>query len=405
MKSIVQVFSFDVLSKVLLGGTGILLIRLMSEVEYANYTLALSIVSLITGSWILSCNRVYIVGCQNSKIETSPSSFLGFQLYGISGLVVLSLPIKGFLEGIYWFIIALIIATCLSEFAKTVFQHQLQFFRFSMVELARTLIFIVSLLVLISFFRYDLKAGHVLLVQAAAMLCVFSGAFRKYFDLKSLLKIDESTRLALEMVKGEYKYVFGYFFVLAFFSQVNVFVLKTIAEDVELATYGSAFRYYSLLSLALGAVHTVLLPVVQRVQSIGDLENILYQHRRMLLLFIPVVLLGAWASQWIIPWIDRGKYPDAVMVFQILAISAIVSFAFSPHSNLVMRFEDFRFLFILINLGLLVNVGLCIWLVPRLGATGSAVATLIAFGSVNGSIFLRARKYRKSLASLTQGDS
>jgi O-antigen/teichoic acid export membrane protein len=405
MKSVVQVFSFDILSKVLLGVTGIILIRFMPEIEYARYTLALSLVSVVTQTLVSSFKRIYIVGYQRFKLENSPSLFLGLQLWGICLLVLMTLPFKDFAEGVYWFVVAAIIATCLSEFAKTVVQQQLKFLQFSIIEMARTLVFVLSLLCLIYFIRYELKAWQVLLVQAMAMFLVFSTVFSKYLDLKSLFKMGESVRFALELVKGEYKYVFGYFFVFAFFSQVDVFVLKALAGSVELATYGSAFRYYSLLLLALGAVHAVLLPVIQRIQSIDELESILAQHKRMLLVFVPLVLLGAWLSKWVIPWLDMGKYPNAAIVFQILAISAIVSFAFSPHSNLVMRFEDFRFLFISICMGLLVNVGLCVWLVPILGATGPAIATLITFGSVNVSIFLRSRKHRKSLASLQQGDS
>jgi O-antigen/teichoic acid export membrane protein len=392
-------------SKVLLGVAGVVLIRFMPEIEYASYTLAVSLIAVVTQTVVLSFKRIYIIGYERFKIASSPSSFLGFQLWCIFLIVLITLPFKDFTQEVYWFIVASVIATCLSEFSKTVVQQQLKFLQFSIIEIARTLVFVLSLLLLIYFIRYDLKAWQVLVVQATAMFVVFLVAFSRYLELSRLLKIEESIRLAVTLLKGEYKYVFGYFFIFAFFAQVDVFVLKALAGTVELATYGSAFRYYSLLLLALGAVHTVLLPVVQRVHSISELESILGQHRRMLLLFVPLVLFGAWISQWIIPWIDKGKYPDAVMVFQILAISAVISFAFSPHSNLLMRFEDFRFLFVSICFGLLVNVGLCVWLVPMLSATGPAIATVIAFGGVNGSIFLRARKHRKSLASLQQGDS
>jgi len=408
MKSVVQVFSVNLLSKLLLGVTGVLIIRFMPEIEYARYTLALSIVSVFSQVLVSSFKRIYIIGCQRFKVvkvKNYSSLFLGLQLWIIFVVVIITLPFKGFVSEIYWFVVGLIVATCISEFAKTVVQQQLNFFRFSVIEIARTLSFVFSFLYLLYFISYQLRSWQVLLIQTLAMLGVSFFAFSKNIDFNSFLKIRQSIRLALELVKGEYKYVFGYFFVFAFFSQVDVFILKAISESVELATYGSAFRYYNLLLLGLGSVHTVLLPVVQRVESIGDLKSILAQHKRMLLVFVPLVLLGAWLSKWIIPWIDMGKYPNAVIVFQILALSAIVSFAFSPHSNLLMRFEDFKFLFILITLGLLVNVGLCVLLVPIVGAIGSAISTLIAFGSVNISIFWRSRKYRDRLIALPQNYS
>ena len=48
---------------------------------------------------------------------------------------------------------------------------------------------------------------------------------------------------SIEIVRGEYRYLFGYFFLLAFFLQVDVFMLNVLSSRNEVATYGSAFRY------------------------------------------------------------------------------------------------------------------------------------------------------------------
>ncbi len=205
------------------------------------------------------------------------------------------------------------------------------------------------------------------------------------------MNVWEATRLAVAIIKAEYKYLFGYYAILAFFSQLDIFMLRIMTSDIELATYGSAFRYYSLLLLALGSVKVVFLPLIQGVTNANELKSIFHMHRKMLLVFGPVVLIGAWASQWIIPWIDMGKYPNAIPVFRILAVSAIISFAFSPYSTLILRFEEFKFLFLLISVTLLLNVGLNIILIEMLGAIGAAIATGIGFGFLNCSIFLRGR--------------
>ncbi|MEQ8971772.1 MAG: polysaccharide biosynthesis C-terminal domain-containing protein [Coleofasciculus sp. C1-SOL-03] len=405
VKITVQVFSFDILSKILLGGINILLIRFMADSEYAYYTLALSIITIFTRTLVSSFNRIYIVGCKRIKSVTTPSSFLGLQLYGVATLVFITFPFQSFVGEIYWFTVVSIVATCLSRFSQTIFQEHLKFLQLSIVELNRTLVFVFAIIVLIYFIRHELKAWQILLLQAIAAFVVFIFSCSKELNLKRMFNVKESVYLAREIVMGEYKYLFGYFLVIAVFSQVDVFVLRAIASDVELATYGSAFRYYSLLLLGLGAVHTVFLPVIQNVKSISELEIIFMKHKRMLLLFVPLVLFSAWISQWVIPWIDMGKYPNAVMVFQILAVSAIISFAFSPHVNIVMRFEDFRFLFILINFALLVNVVLTLGFIPKLGATGAALATLIAFGFVNSVIFLRSNKHKKLLLTAPPVDS
>lgn len=401
MRSFVQVFSFDLVAKLLLGLIGVSLIRFMAASEYASYTLALAIVAVVTQSLASTFNRLYIVGQKQLGSQGSPSSFLGLQLWLMLLLLVVTLPMLGVLGSVYWLIVLLALATCLSEFSKTYFQQQLKFLRFSMVELMRILVFGSAVIVLIGVLGDNLRAWQVLLVQSSAMLVVFVLVSIKHVDLGQLMKAKVAAQLATKLLGGPYNYLFGYFFVLAFFTQIDVFMLRALADDSALAAYGSAFRYYSLLSLALGAVHIVLLPVIQNLQSLAELKTILAYHKRMVLLFAPVVLMGAWAAQWVIPMIDLGKYPEAVLTFRILAISAIVSFAFSPYVNLVMRFEDFKFLFVLVILALLVDIGLNFVLVPVLGPVGTAIAALITFGIVNGAIFVRTKRYKNMFRSPT----
>ncbi len=373
-----------------------ILIRFMAEKEYALYTFALSIVMVCTQALTSSFNRIYIIGYENLRIK-DPSFFLGFQLLGISIVAALTIPLKNYVGGIYWLLVFLIISISLTEFAKTVFQKELRFIRFSLVELFRSLLFLIVVLFLVYIYQHNLKAWQVLIVQASAMLLTFIFALRNRLNIANIVKFQENIRIVSSVVTGSYKYLFGYFFLLAIFSQIDVFALKLLSNDKALASYGSAFRYYNLLLLSLGAIHSVLLPTIQHIKTSNEFADINKKLTKLLIVFAPATLIGAWASQWIIPLIDHGKYPDAVMVFRILSISAIISFAFSPHVNLVMRFEDFKFLFILIIAALISDIVINIVLVPHYHAVGSAIATFIAFGCVNGMIYLRARSKLKSL--------
>jgi O-antigen/teichoic acid export membrane protein len=297
---------------------------------------------------------------------------------------------------LYWLIVISIIAACFSDFGKTIFQQELAFFKFSIIEFSRTVCFGVSLVGIMYYLRYNLKAWHPIFLQAVSMFIVFFVALRRRFRVSGLFKVKDSLFLGSSILKGDYRYLFGYFVLVALFVQVDVFMLKAIGVEIDLATYGAAFRYYALVSLGLGAVHVVLLPLIQKVRSRGELEGIFARHLRMVLVFGVAVLFCAWVSKWIIPWVDKGKYPDAVLVFRILAISAIISFAFSPHANLIFRFEDFKFLFTLICISLALSVGLNYFFIPILGAIGSAIASLIAYCCINGTIYVRARKFRVS---------
>jgi O-antigen/teichoic acid export membrane protein len=392
MKSILQVFSFDLISKAMMGALGVIIIRFMQENEYADYTFALSLVFFITQILSMSFNRIYIVGFHKLDLNDS-LAFLGYQLVCIGLLICITAPFQHLMNGVYWFTVALVSATCLSEFSRTILQHELRFLRFSFVELFRSSLFFICVLFLISVVQYKMQAWQVLLCQAGAMFTSFLVFFRARIQIRGNLLVRRALDIALAVIAGKYRYLFGYFSLLALFSQLDVFMLKGLGSNFSLATYGSAFRYYSLLMLSLAAVHSVLLPSIQKVESIEDWDRIHAGLRRMLLVFVPLAFLGAWLSQWIIPWIDKGKYPDAVTVFRILAVSSVFSFAFSPHVNIVLRFEDFKFLFLVIIGGLLLAATLNLLLIPRYQAVGSAIATLVGFGFNNLLIFLRSRKY------------
>ena len=390
-EALVQVFSFDLASKVTLGVVGLVLIRYLPSTEYAAYTLALSLAAFVTQSLAATFNRLYILSDPHAGTPAEWSS-VTLQLLLIAGLVAAGQPLAGSLGGLYWLAALLAAASCVSEFAKTYYQRDLRFLRYSQIELYRSLLFFCGALALVYAQGSGTSAAAVLAVQAACLLAVSGWALGSRPAQWRATSPAEIARFAQGVVKGDYVWLFAYFFVLGIFTQADVFMLKIAGDDEMLATYGSAFRYYSLLSLALGAVHAVLLPMVQRSSSHRELQEILDRHRRIAAAFVVVVALAGWLGGWAIPWVDAGKYPGAVATFRVLCVSAVISFAFSPHVNLIMRFERFRFLLWLILAALALNVALNLVLIPAYGALGAALATAVSAATVTVSIYLESRK-------------
>ena len=282
---------------------------------------------------------------------------------------------------------------------KRFFQQNLQFIKFSLVEIARSGLFFLGICGLIFFFRSNMKAWQTLTVQCIAMLIIFFIVFRKWIDLRKLFNFTNIYQLSKQILNGPYRYLLGYFVVLALLSQIDVFILKFRSNEYQLATYGSALRYYTLLILALNAVHAVFLPVLQKIKTRNEMDTFFRKQQKLLLFFIPIVLLGAWLSQWLIPIIDMGKYPGAVMAFRILAVSSIISLTFSPHASLVIRFEDFKFLLFLSCTILPLAVLLSFLLITKYGATGAAISNLVDYGVLNIVNFCRARQQLKQFSN------
>ena len=382
MRHLFQVFSFDIVSKAMVGVLGILAIRYMSENEYATYVFALALSAVVAQTLSASFNRVYLLAYQSLGLSINAASFLGLQLIIIVMLGILGFPFFDRLSWVYFLTCALSIATCLTEYAKTFFQRELRFVRFSLVELLRSATFLIGSLVIIWAVGFGLSAWHLLLMQIASMLLVFWVSVGRSVTYTDVIRIRPAITMGKQILHGEFSYLFAYFFLLAIFSQIDMLMMKACASNVELATYGSAFRYYAVLSFALGSIHAVLLPVIERADK-TQLTDMLAKLRRLTFGFALLVMIIAFSASWFIPWIDLGRYPNAVNVFRVLCASAIISFACSPHVNIILRYRRFRFLLALISIALLLAIVLNIILIPSYGALGVALTTLITSATVN----------------------
>jgi O-antigen/teichoic acid export membrane protein len=397
--AVLRVFSFDVAAKVLLAGVTLALIRYMEPTEYAHYTLAVAAASFVTQALANTFNRIYIVGYERLGLQGSAAAFLGFQLLVVGLVAVAAMPWHGVLKGLYLPAAALALATCLSEFAKTAFQRELRFTRFAQVELARAALTLGGVAAVLAAAGTHARGWQVVLVQAAALAAVFAATTARHVSGRDVLHPGRAAAIAVSVLRTRYGYLFAYFALIAGLSQLDVFVLSAITTPFQVATYGAAFRYYSLLSLALASVHAVLLPLLQQVRTPGEEDAIMARQWRMLLVFAPVVVAGAVAATWLMPWLDGGRYPGSVPAFQLLAVSAVVSFAFSPHSNVLLRCEDFRYIFWVAAGGLVLHFVLLVAMVRTYGAVGAAAATLITFAIVNTCVVLRARGLRRRWAT------
>ena len=252
MRHLFQVFSFDIVSKAMVGVLGILAIRYMSENEYATYVFALALSAVVAQTLSASFNRVYLLAYQSLGLSINAASFLGLQLIIIVMLGILGFPFFDRLSWVYFLTCALSIATCLTEYAKTFFQRELRFVRFSLVELLRSATFLIGSLVIIWAVGFGLSAWHLLLMQIASMLLVFWVSVCRSVTYTDVIRIRPAITMGKQILHGEFSYLFAYFFLLAIFSQIDMLMMKACASNVELATYGSAFRYYAVLSFALG---------------------------------------------------------------------------------------------------------------------------------------------------------
>ena len=390
MRQILQVFSCDVVSKVGLAAAGLLLIRWMLAGDFAQYIFVMAVANVATQTTCAVVNRVYLLAASPTDRKHACALFV-IQICLCVLIATIVVIVVDWKFSRCWVVLPVAVSICTSEFAKTIYQRQLAFGRFSIVELARTVLFLGGITITACFFPKHLDYVSVLAMQSASQLLSGSIALRTALDLKALADFNAIRDAWQSLANGACRYLTAYFVVLATLSNLPVLVLRTVAVDVEQAAFGSAFRYAALLQLALGAVHTVMLPTLQHASSVHEISAILRRQQRFVPLFAAVVVGIAAFSSLLLPWVDRGQYPSAVPIFQILCVSTIIGFACSPFVNVLFKLNDFAFCCWIVFAGFAITVAALFALVSRMGGVGAAWGTTLGFSFINLAIMLRSR--------------
>ena len=390
MRAVLQVFGFELVSKVLVGVVGIALIRLMQPAEYARLTFALACATFASQALTFAFNRIYVV----SEVEASQARIDGMvsaQVLAVASLGLVLLPAVVPLGTLYIPVVLLVLGSAIADFTKTMYQRDQRFLRFSMVELGRSLLYLSGIVAVYLLFGGTLHARWVLAAQIGAMLTAALVAWRLERRPAPRLSLASGGTVLREMVTGASRFLLLYFVLLSLFGQLEVLLLERLAPPLALASYGAAVRYYGLLSLALGAVHTVLLPLVHEARLSGRLDEVLREQRRLLLAVIPILVVAAVVAGWALPWVDGGKYPESVLVFRILTLSALFSFVLSPYSNVLISAGRYRTLCARVLVATLVGGAVSVVAIPRVGAVGAALGQTAGFLVFNVLIFTAAQ--------------
>ena len=97
LKSLFQIISLDMISKLIFGAISICIIRFMPISEFALYAVAIAAINIISSSVSSIFNRIYIVGDIDSSIPKS--SFFTYQALITTLIFFLIYPFKNIFEG------------------------------------------------------------------------------------------------------------------------------------------------------------------------------------------------------------------------------------------------------------------------------------------------------------------
>ena len=392
MNIVIKVFSADIIAKIITTFTTIILIRYMSDYDYATYTVFVAIANIYNQIAISSFGKMYIVDYKFFYEKEYTLLLMEVALSVLVGYIFLF--IQPVTKSNYLLLFFLMVSTCIFGYVRVIYQQQCKFKLYTIVEMLRVLSFFVLIVGCYEIINVDLMATHVLSFQIVSLLIpvVFiNEAWSKINIVKKL----EFKSIFRYLLQKEQWCLLIYSSLMAVLLQIDVLALKTWGTNYNVSTYASAFKYYGMMLLLLNTVNSVLLPKISSEDNYIKI-NKMYKQQDILSVFLLVGIIAAIViAPYVLPIIDGGKYPEAIDVFRILCVSAFISFWGSPYNNILIKEKKFLGLCVRFIFSIMVAVVGNYFMIPMFDVDGTAIITLVSYGIVNLSSRVQAKKIIK----------
>ena len=277
----------------------------------------------------------------------------------------------------------------LSNFLQSILQAQGNFRRLAWARIIPNLVKALALVVLALSGKKDLSyLFFAFLVSPSLSIFVMLPAL----DLK-IFRFETHSRAEFLRLFDFSKWIFFSAVAVSCISQLDLFMLRSLAPDQEVVRYLGGQRLASILPLLISSLVTILLPKISSYRHKSELRFYL----KKVFLFSPIIfvliLSFSFLAPWVIPLALGAKYQSSVGIFQaycwVYALDTVVTLASLVfyNLNLVSWFSGLN----IVQLAL--NYGLNLLLIPRFGAMGACFsAGLIRLAGIPMLLYLASRE-------------
>jgi O-antigen/teichoic acid export membrane protein len=167
---------------------------------------------------------------------------------------------------------------------------------------------------------------------------------------------------------------------------LDVILLAALRGPTEAGVYSAAIRYLALGSLALNAAILVVAPQASALFARGDIRRVADVYKTstlwLCLLSLPIVSVTAVYSGTLMGAFGHG-FAKGAPALTILSAAMAVSILCGPVNTVLLMGGGSLLNLFNIFIGVALNVGLNLFLIPRYGFNGAAVAWAIAIVITN----------------------
>lgn len=398
-KDFLQVYAFNMIAKAIQFLISLFIIRCAVSVdEYAIYTKYYTLVATLSGVIGESLSLTYIrYNTERISRDSKDNKDNLFLLINIINTIVFLIVT---IVCMVWQAINggenYILRSCITGFLFSTIVLIVSFFRsrekylFSgIIEVTRYILVGIVLLIVYLFRSFafsSISYSYIL----GALCAVIVGIIVCYTYAKK-------TSVSLLLSKSNLKLLYSvsvwmllYNALMQFFNQTDVWMLDRFGSAYDVACYGVAFKYYSIIAGFLPAIKTILRVRMSKAENVDSLER---QQafakkwiRQLIIPSVGIALVGGMGGRILFPLLNGNSYEASITTFFVLCICAALAYLFAPSTSLVMSMSKYKTQFFYALLAFVVNIIGNYLLIPRYGSTGAAITTTLSHLVFNGSL-------------------
>lgn len=371
LKNLSIVFFSDGLSKALNFLAMFYIIKMLSPSEYSYFTIALTVVFVGYQSACAVVERLYISDYENYKVNALHNSSFVISLVG--AVFFFALLSKQGIEQSVLFLIGYY-AFSLYQMKRIDYQRSQEFKKFSILEFLRVIIFSVGVFFLISI-DHDSYQFYIVSLAASAIISYF--LVFEYKNSRANRPVKETLIDVVAYFRRRIKLIV-YSLLSSAFPYISILSIGLLGSEVEIASYGVATRFTTILGLAVYAMNVVTLPLI----SSQHLNDSLLMASELLKKSV-WILVGFCIVSIVVGWVMKKtlapQYDSAIFIFYILSVCSFSSFMSAPFVNVLLRKRRYDILLRGMLIGIIVFIGFLVVLRDVAGFYVSAYAASMSY--------------------------
>lgn len=179
-------------------------------------------------------------------------------------------------------------------------------------------------------------------------------------------------------------------------SQVSILFLGFLATNEEVGLFRVAATGAALVAFGLNAVNMAMAPQIARLYNAGDIKQlqrvITLGTRVAVSVSFPAAMIFIVFGETIISMVFSNEYVAAAPALAILCLGQLVNVSSGSVALVLNMTGNDKSTVIGAAVAMLINLVLCLWLVPKLGLTGAAIGFSVSLCAWNILLLIMVRR-------------